>query len=92
MTIQELAKLVYEDLKLGENEDFLYQVKTKNEFEFAALAHFGLGLSIRNRYRLWDEDSQYYVKNTDGMSIHPDDASNEVVLEVYRYAKRMLEN
>ena len=92
MTIQELAKQVYEDFKLGENEDFLYQVKTKTEFEFAALAHFGLGLSIRNRYGLWDEYSKYYEKNTDGMSIHPDDVSHEVLLEVYRYAKRMLDN
>ncbi len=92
MTIQELAKLVYEDFKLGENEDFLYQVKTKSEFEFATLAHFGLGLSIRNRYRFWDEYSKYHEKNIDGISKHPDDVSHEVLCEVYRYAKRMLEN
>lgn len=92
MTIQDLAKLVYEDFKLVENEDFLYHVKIKCESEFATLAHFGLGLNIRNRYRLWDKDSQYYVKNTDGTSIHTDDVSHKVLLEVYRYAKKMLGN
>ncbi len=91
MKISELAQLIYDDLQLGENEDFLYQVRTKTAEEFAALAQFGLGLSIRNRYSLWDE-KKWDLKDAKGMSMHPDDVSNDVLIEVYHYARRMLEN
>ncbi len=91
MTIPELAQLVYEDFKLSDNEDFLFHVRTKTAEEFADAAHFGLGLSIRNRYSLWDE-TKWNIKDAGGMSMHPDDISNDVLIEVYHYAKRMLEN
>ena len=92
MTLSELAQLVYEDYNLGMNEDFLFQVRTKSAEEFACAAHFGLGLSIRNRYRLWDEDSKYYIKDTGGVSMHPDDVSHEVLLKLHQCATRIPEN
>ncbi len=93
MELSELVKAVYHDFKLGKNDDFLLSVRTaKNAEEFAALAHFGLGMSIRNRYSLWNENSKWNFNDAKGNPIHPDDISHLVLIEVYYFAKRMLES
>lgn len=93
MELSELAKIVYDDFKLAENDDFLYHVRTaKNADEFSILSHFGLGKSIRNRYSLWDKNSKWVFNDAHGNPIHPDEMSRLVLIEVYRYAKRILEN
>lgn len=58
--------------------------KCKNEGEFFGLAHFSLGMSLRNHLKLWEENSHLYnfFKNTYDLT-HADDMSGIILKKLY---------
>ena len=54
-----------------------------SETEFTASAHFGMGLWIRNNWRLWSGSRLLKYFNELGIH-HPDDMSSIILISYYR--------
>ena len=60
------------------------QVRNKTEDEFTANAHFGIGLWMRNNWRLWGGSRLSKYFNDLGI-FHPDDMSGIILTSYHRY-------
>jgi len=57
----------------------------KNEDDAISSAHFGLGMWIRNNFKLWEEKSELKNWFIDNYFIdHPDDISSIILLYYYQ--------
>jgi hypothetical protein len=77
--LTECYKEIDHFLKQSEKDN----IKSKNEDEFTAEAHFGLGLWIRNNWALWKGSRLYCFFKAKGIS-HPDDMSGIILTSYYR--------
>jgi len=61
-------------------------IKLKKEKDFATQEHrFGLGLWIRNNWRLWEKGSKLTKYFNDMGIFHPDEISNIILISYHRY-------
>ncbi|MBC8754819.1 hypothetical protein H2O64_09065 [Kordia sp. YSTF-M3] len=59
------------------------EIKKKSESDFIGEVHFGLGLGIRNNWRLWKGSDLSKYFNDIGI-YHPDDMSSIILVSYYR--------
>jgi len=74
--------IVYLDCNMG--DDFKLKFKTKPESKAISSLHFGLGMSIRNNWRLWDGENEIYNFFKNKEIYHPDDISSIILTSYHR--------
>tara|TARA_B110001450_G_C17525890_1_gene442550 strand:- start:87 stop:824 length:738 start_codon:yes stop_codon:yes gene_type:complete len=65
------------------NDSIKSQIRNMTEKEFTANSHFGLGLSIRNNWKLWKKSELSKSFNKIGI-YHPDDMSGIILTSYHR--------
>jgi hypothetical protein len=60
------------------------QIREMTEDEFTAKAHFGIGMWLRNNWRLWGDSRLSKYFNDLGI-LHPDDMSGIILTSYHRY-------
>jgi hypothetical protein len=60
------------------------QIREMTEDEFTAKAHFGIGMWLRNNWRLWGDSRLSKYFNDLGI-FHPDDMSGIILTSYHRY-------
>jgi|SRR6185437_6916002 len=78
VTVDETVKDILPRLPLYRKLEIRFMKKKENRIS----EHFGLGLSIRNRYGLWRGNHQL-ILSACGYDCHPDDASGRIVDAVW---------
>jgi hypothetical protein len=74
------AILILDSLDIADKESWV----NKSEESATALAHMGIGRTLRNEWGLWKQDSKLYRYFTGLGIFHPDDMSSIVLTSYHR--------
>ena len=85
-TLQEAVEIIYNDWGWKDNEDFMSEIKALSAKHFASKQHMWSGMAIRNEFNLWNSDTPLFKHMKELGAKHPDDMSNRILIEVYKYA------
>lgn len=85
-----LVKEIFHDWEWGKDANFIHDVKTKSEQDFAIQFHDTVGMQIRNSYGLWKGDTDLYKWFIEKGITHADEMSHYIFVELYRYAKQQI--
>ena len=70
-------------IDLNLSDSLKLEIKKKSENDFTSESHFGLGIGMRNNWRLWKGSDLSKYFNSIGI-FHPDDMSGIILTSYYR--------
>lgn len=89
-SVSELVASMFEDFK--DVDEFIEDLNTMEEHDFAIRLHDNLGRTIRNKY-LWKSGNNIYNECEEKGFEHADDKSHYILTELYKYSKnKIMEN